>query len=195
MHAFDPPLGTIEEEAALCRKACADLKVGDYVWHCHHETLFEALTEPVKYRIAYILAEKPTRERAARLRLLRPGPPELAALYADYRAKRDALAADYEAKFDALDTDYEAKRDALYADYRAKRDALYAEAKCDACYADEQAKRALLYAEAKRDALYADYQAKFDALYADYEAKRDALHAASCPNCPWDGETIADAWS
>ena len=131
MHAFDPPLGTIDEEAALCRKACADLKVGDYVWHCHHETLFEALTEPVKYRIAYILAEKPTRERAARLRLLRPGPPELAALYADYRAKRDAL---------------------------------YAEAKCGACY-------------------------------ADYQAKRDALHAASCPNCPWDGETIADAWS
>ena len=133
MHAFDPPLGTIDEEAALCRKACADLKVGDYVWHCHHETLFEALTESVEHRIAYILAKKPTLEQTARLRLLRPAPSELAPLYADYQAKRAPL--------------------------------------------------------------YADYQAKRDALDADYRAKRDALHAASCPDCPWDGETIADAWS
>ena len=37
-------LGTIEEEAALCREANKDAKIGDLVLHLHHEGGCEPLT-------------------------------------------------------------------------------------------------------------------------------------------------------
>ena len=111
-------LGSIADEAAACRKAFKGSKVGDYVQHCHHETLFEVLTEPAEERIAYILSSKSKREQALRLRLFRPVPKTLQKtvkmLYADYKAKRDTLYADYKAKRAPLNADYEAKRDTLH---------------------------------------------------------------------------------
>jgi len=65
-------LGTIKEEAAACRKAFEGFEVGGIVLHCHHESLFERLTEPASNRIDYILAIKPKHEQALRLRLFRP---------------------------------------------------------------------------------------------------------------------------
>ena len=65
-------LGTIEQEAALCRKAFAKSKIGDPVWCCHHQQLHERLTEPAKNRISFILSSKDVSEQARRLREFRP---------------------------------------------------------------------------------------------------------------------------
>ena len=65
-------LGTIEQEAADCRAAFANSKVGDAVWLCHHEILCEPLSELPENRIAYILSEKSSNEQARRLREFRP---------------------------------------------------------------------------------------------------------------------------
>ena len=65
-------LKTIDEEAADCRAAFANSKVGDLVNFCHHEEPVEALVQPAEDRIAYILTEKPLWEQALRLRLFRP---------------------------------------------------------------------------------------------------------------------------
>src|SRR3990167_4277978 len=42
-----------------------------YVLHCHHDVLFERLTEPVENRIKYIKENKPKDEIETRLRLMR----------------------------------------------------------------------------------------------------------------------------
>ena len=65
-------LGTIEQEAAACRKAFAKSKVGDWAWHIHHTELCEKITEPIENRIQCILTQKAEHERAIRLRLMRP---------------------------------------------------------------------------------------------------------------------------
>ena len=65
-------LGSIADEAALCRKAFAKVKVGAFTLHCHHEVLGETLTEDAEARISYILSTKPEHEQALRLRLFRP---------------------------------------------------------------------------------------------------------------------------
>src|SRR5258707_127396 len=67
-------LNSIAEEAAACRKAFKDFKVGGFVLHCHHEILGETLTEDAENRIAYILSSKPKHEQALRLCLFRPVP-------------------------------------------------------------------------------------------------------------------------
>ena len=163
-------LGTIEEEAAECRKAFEGVEVGAPVWCCHHERLSEVLDEPAENRITYILTSKDRSEQAIRLREFRPVKDRetFAPLYADYEAKRAPLYADYEAKRDTLDADYRAKSDTLYADYRAKL-----------------------------ATLYADYMAKIAPLDADYEAKRatldadlTALHLAEYPDTAWNGRSI-----
>ena len=88
-------LRSILDEALACRKAFACVGVGTWVMHCHHEVLFEKLTEPAENRIAYILSEKPEHEQALRLRLFRPISKtvgkKLDPLYADYRAKLATL--------------------------------------------------------------------------------------------------------
>ncbi len=69
---INPPLGTPEQEAALCRKAFEGIKPGAWAWHLHHETLIEQLEFSIEARIAYILDNKSVSEQALRLRLLRP---------------------------------------------------------------------------------------------------------------------------
>ena len=64
-------LGTIEEEAALCREANKDVKIGDLVLHLHHEVGCEPLIEPIENRISFILKNKDRAEQALRLRLMR----------------------------------------------------------------------------------------------------------------------------
>ena len=65
-------MNAIETAAAECRKACANLKIGDTVQHIHHGEWLEILTEPIENRIAFILTHKPEHERAERLRRMRP---------------------------------------------------------------------------------------------------------------------------
>ena len=180
--------GSIAKEASACRKAFEHVEVGTWVVHCHHEVLFEKLTEPAENRIAFILSSKPEPEQALRLRLFRPLPQtvgeELAPLDADYKAKGVSLFADYKAKCAPLDADYRAKLAPLYADYQDKLAPLVADyqAKCAPLVADYQAKCA---------PLDADYQDKLAPLYADYQDKLASIHAKNCiAGCPWDGITI-----
>ena len=72
-------VGTIEEEATLCRAAFKDSKIGDLAWCVHHSRLYEPLTEPAESRIQYILTNKPEEERARRLHEMRPVKGELPA--------------------------------------------------------------------------------------------------------------------
>ena len=65
-------LKSIKAEAEACKKAWKGMKVGTRAVHCHHETMTEELTEVATNRINYILAEKPLKEQALRLRLFRP---------------------------------------------------------------------------------------------------------------------------
>jgi len=62
-------------------------KVGDPVWHIHHDALVEPLTEPLENRIKFIKERKPAREIETRLRLMKPVRgklPELAKAYAEW---------------------------------------------------------------------------------------------------------------
>lgn len=74
-------------------------QAGDLWWHVHHDTLAEALTEPIKKRIDYINARKPEGERATRLRWMEPvltlDGPAVADLYLA-RAALDRAWADYD---------------------------------------------------------------------------------------------------
>ena len=65
---------SIAEEAIACREAFRGVSDTAVVWLCHHEKLFEQLTEPAENRIAHILSDKPEHEQALRLRLFRPVP-------------------------------------------------------------------------------------------------------------------------
>jgi len=65
-------LKSIEGEAADCRAAWAAVPDAAAGLHIHHQVAAEALTEPIAVRITYMLTQKPQRERALRLRLMRP---------------------------------------------------------------------------------------------------------------------------
>src|SRR5271157_2028798 len=67
-------LKSIEEEAADCRQANKNAKIGDFILHLHHGIVGETLSEPIENRIVYILTQKPEYERALRLRLMRVVP-------------------------------------------------------------------------------------------------------------------------
>jgi hypothetical protein len=95
-------LGTIHEEAALCRAAWVGRPIGTIAIHCHHEMEIEPLTETAENRITYILQIKPESEQALRLRLFRPSiiPAKLDAARAKWgaaRAKLDAARAKWDA--------------------------------------------------------------------------------------------------
>ena len=47
-------------------------KIGDLVWHIHHDMLCEPLTEPFETRVAYIKSQKLAIEVPTRLRLMKP---------------------------------------------------------------------------------------------------------------------------
>ena len=84
-------LKSIDEEAAACRAAWAAEPDAKYGAHIHHEGPCEALTEPIEARIAFILANKVPRERALRLRLMRPTTEEAFKAYDAARAEAHRL--------------------------------------------------------------------------------------------------------
>jgi len=89
-------LGTIEEEAALCRKAFEGVEVGAAVIHCHHEPpCVEILAKPAEKRITFILAHKREPEQALRLHLFRP-----IMLSAKERLEYDRAGAEYKRAWD-----------------------------------------------------------------------------------------------
>jgi len=129
----------IDTEAAACRKACNDLKVGDVVQHIHHEKWLEILTEPIENRIAFILDNKPIIEQAERLRRMRPFDWKKA--YAD----RQKAYADWQkayADWQKADAD----REKAYADWQ-KADADREKAYADWQKADASQEMIKLHAE------------------------------------------------
>ena len=106
----------LETALALCREAWTAHPEATHAWCCHHEGLYEKLTEPAENRIAYILNNKAAREQVCRLNNFRP---------VTWQSECDSLDADYRAKCDPLYADLRAKCDPLYADYWAKMEVLY----------------------------------------------------------------------
>ena|SRR5690242_15966225 len=156
-------LGSIEEEAALCRKAFKGVKVGTLVLHCHHEVLCEPLTEEAENRIAFILSSKAKHEQALRLHLFRPvSDAKLRSLGKKYPMVK---------KVDAEWQKADAELRKAYAEWR----------KADA----ERQK-----ADAEWQKAYAEWQ-KADAEWQKADAGLAILvHPHVCKNCPWDGKTI-----
>ena len=165
------PLLSIEEEVAACREAFKGVKLYSLVVHCHHEVLFEILTELTENRIAYILSNKPGNEQALRLRLFRPVSKKALKKY----PKLDKASAEL-TKARAELAKISAEWDKAYAEWdKASAELTKADAELD------KANAKLDKANAKR--------AKANAEWAKINADT-AIHADICPDCPWDGHTI-----
>ena len=155
-------LKSIDEEAADCRKAFVNSKIGDLVQHCHHEIGCEVLTEEAEARIAYILSYKPVPEQALRLRLFRP-------------ICVEDLPAEYQKA-------YVAWRKAR-AEYRK------ADAECQK--ADAELRKAGVECQ-KADAEWEKARAEWRKADAELRKVYNASHSVLCkePECPWNGKTI-----
>ncbi|MGI0068541.1 MAG: hypothetical protein ACREB9_09105 [Thermoplasmata archaeon] len=143
-------------------------RIGDFVWHIHHDVLCELLTEPMESRIAFIKENKPMGEIETRLRLMKPVR-NVRALLAD-AALSKARAAVSKARAD-LST--------------ARADLSTARADWRETYADWS----------KADADWREAYADWSEADAGWHKACSgnvitALHAEECPNCPWNGRTI-----
>ena len=107
-------LHSITREAADCRAAWAAAPEATAGAHIHHEQPFEALTEPIENRIAYILSDKPKKEQALRLRLMRP---VTAPAWAEYWKVRAAAWAEYE----KVEDEYQRAKAAAWAEHQYEK--------------------------------------------------------------------------
>ena len=142
-----------------------------FAWHVHHELLVEPLTEPIENRIAFIKTNKPKREQATRLRLLRIVKGEMPAAHVAAWVKANAA----------------------WVKAAAARDK--AVAAWDKAYAAwDKAAAARDKAVAARDKAVAAWDRAFaawDKAAADNLPAIETLHRAECePDCPWNGRTI-----
>ena len=153
-------LGSIEVEAAKCRKAWKAAPKAILAWHCHHEILIEPLTDPAENRIRFILSSKGEHEQALRLHLFRPFRGPIPAKLNKAHADRQKADADWQ-KADADRQKADADRQKADADWQ-KADADWKKADADWKKAD------------------ADWK----------KADADLFHEKQCKNCPWDGKTI-----
>ena len=130
-------LKSISEEAEACRAAFKNSAVGDMVVHCHHEILYEKLSEPAEKRIAYILKEKHAEEQALRLRLFRPVQGQARAEYenvqgqalAEYRKVEGQALEEYENVQGPAWAEYEKVKGPAFAEYRKVEGQAWAEYK------------------------------------------------------------------
>jgi hypothetical protein len=178
-------LKSIDEEARACREAFKNIRVGALTIHCHHERLFELLTEPADNRIAYILSSKSEREQALRLRLFRAVDPKILP-----QELKEAFAKSKEAFAKSKEADAKSKEAfAKWEEADAKSEE--ADAKWEEAFA--KSKEAFAKWE-EADAKWEEADAKWeeaDAKSEEADAKwLDKLHRKICKNCPWDGSTI-----
>ena len=95
----------------------------NYAWHVHHNVLFEALTEPLETRIAYITEQKSRDETpeqiALRLRLLKvitgPEIEEYDRLVQPARAEYNRIVQPARAEYDRIEQPARKKIEALHA--------------------------------------------------------------------------------
>ena len=74
-------LKSIEEEKADCQAALSSAKIGNLIWHLHHDQLVEEAESSIGLRISWIYNVKPPKEQARRFRLMRKVQHPSAALY------------------------------------------------------------------------------------------------------------------
>jgi hypothetical protein len=175
-------LKSIDDEAAACRAAWAAAPNAWYGAHIHHEKACEALIEPIEVRILYILHQKPEKERAIRLRLMRPTTPEA------FKAYYAAMAEPQKA-YDAAMVEAQKEYYAAMAEPQKAWDAAIAEPQKAYYAARAEAQKAW-------DAAMAETQKAWDATRAEaqkaYDAAMVEAHWLICSveECPFDGKTI-----
>ena len=176
-------LKSIDEEAADCRKAFVNSKIGDLVQHCHHEIGCEVLIEEAEARIAYILSYKPVPEQALRLRLFRP-------------IAMEDLPAEYQKAYVELQKAGEEWRKADAAHLKAYAELQKADAAWRKAYAE--CRKARAECEKARAEYWKAYVAlqkarvECEKAEAEWLAAYNASHSVLCkePDCPWNGKTI-----
>jgi tetratricopeptide (TPR) repeat protein len=161
-------LKSIEEEAADCRAACANLKIG-WAWLVHHGILAEPLTEPIESRISYILENK-TDNVALRLRLLRP-------LVEDEAMRSDAELDKARAELNKAIDEYN-KVSAEYIKARDEYD--NASAEYDKACGE--------YYKARDE--YDKANAEYGKASVEYNKSATTHYHRLFPDSPWNGKTI-----
>ena len=85
-------------------------KIGDWIWHLHHEVLCEPLTEPLANRRKYVRKNKPANEIPIRLKWMTPVKGKIPAALVKAQAAADKAWADYDeawAAYDEARADYD----------------------------------------------------------------------------------------
>ena len=173
-------LGTIEQEAADCRAAFANSKVGDAVWLCHHGMLCEPLSELPENRISYILSSKSRNEQARRLREFRPVRGKLPAEWDKANAELAKARAEWDKAYAEL-----AKARAEWDKARAEWDKARAEwAKAGAEWDKAGAEWD------KAGAEWDKAKAEWDKAGAEFMPQLMAFHAEECPDSVWNGQSL-----
>jgi len=138
---------------------------GEWYWHVHHDVLAEPLTAPLQERLDYINKYKPEKERALRLRLIRPVRGSLPAAYDMARTSSDTAQKavnmawkDYDSAWQAWDNVCSSR-----VDYHIRANYLKA---------------------------WGVYRTALAAYNTARESAIEALHIIECPDCPWNGQTI-----
>ena len=127
---------TIKQAEKDCRVAWAAQPEATRGWCIHHGQEWEALSEPIANRIAYILSEKPKSEQVIRLDNMRPMSAASAAIVATaWKAYGEASATARKAYDEATATARKAYDEAIATASKA-----YDEAKAPAWKAYDEAK-------------------------------------------------------
>jgi len=166
-----------------------------FYWHIHHEILCEPLREPIEERIAYIKKDKPSNERALRLRLLKPVHGQLPSVYAKACAAYHEARAAWEKAWVPYHEAWPALQEAAAARHESwptwEKAAWVAHQK--RWTAHHEAKAAWDEAGAAYDEACAalhEARAAWLNAWAACKPEIEALHRTECPDCTWDGTTI-----
>jgi tetratricopeptide (TPR) repeat protein len=190
----------IKKALHACEAANKNVKVGDEVWHLHHQQLHEMVNEPIQNRIDYIMKHKPEHERITRLEWLRPVlflevPREKAwAAYDKARAAYDKARAAYDKARAAYDKARAAYKKAWAAYDKARAAYDKARAAYNKAWAPYDKARAA-YDKAwaaydKARAAYDKARAAYKKAWADLNIDWEAQHRIELPSCPWNGRTL-----
>ena len=156
---------TIEQAEKDCRAAWAAQPEATQGWCIHHRQEWEALSEPIVNRIAYILSEKPKREQVTRLDNMRPMSAASAVIVAPaWKAYREAKAAAWKAYTKAMAAARKAYDEAKAAARKAYREAMAAALKA--------------------------YNEAIAAAWRAYNEAKATAHRADVPTHTWNGKSI-----
>ena len=153
-----------------CRAAFAKYPKATFAWCCHHEQLFELLTEPAEARIKYILENKCETERVTRLNNFRP--------VQDERKFKPALA-EYDKVRQTACAEYDKVRQTAWAEYDKVRQTAWAEY-------DKVCQTALAEYDKVRQTALAEY----DKVYQTARKPFLKLYWQDVPLGTWNGQSI-----